>query len=80
MNKMVSHSWLSDGFGIENKTHDFHLFSEIIDTLTTTMDNTNTRLSGTTRGVDDALQTGSTKWYWFIIIILFILNIIVGVL
>lgn len=54
--------------------------NEIIDTLTTTMENTNTRLSGTTRNVDEAIQTGSTKWYWIVIILLFILNILVGVL
>ncbi|XP_055315307.1 syntaxin-8 [Sitodiplosis mosellana] len=53
--------------------------NEIIDTLATTMDNTNSRMNGTTRSVGEALDQGSTKRYWFVIIILFIINIIVAV-
>lgn len=58
----------------------FRMFLGIIDTLTTTMDTTNTRISGATRNVDDALQTDSTKFYWFLIIVLFIINVIVALL
>lgn len=56
------------------------LFTVIIDHLTDTMDTTNTRMSSTTRNVGEVIQTESTKCYWFIIIVLFVLNIIVALI
>ncbi|XP_031617107.1 syntaxin-8 [Contarinia nasturtii] len=52
----------------------------IIDNLVSTMDNTNSRMAGTTRNVGEAIQKESTKCYWFLIIILLVVNIIVAIL
>lgn len=56
------------------------LLAEIIDDLNTRMENTGSRINSETRNVDIVMQRDSTGWYWFIIIALFITNVIVALL